>query len=150
MTEFEIGGIYRTENAFSGRMDGREAKSRWFIYLGKSGLFEKPVLLYLLTATTQIHHFQTGGDKAGMNYVLFPAGCCGFEADCAVCADELIDNMSLSAFEQLVPVKKGKLSDQKAKELYEKIRNSRYIMRKIKVLIHDSLNAFVSGLPMPK
>lgn len=48
----KIGDVFRTEKDYTST--GREAKPRWFVYLGRVSVFEEPRNIYLCTTTTQI------------------------------------------------------------------------------------------------
>lgn len=66
-------------------------KDRWFLYLGKykEDPFSECCIL-IPTATTQLHHFERGGSRAGHSYVMIKASDgFGFEADCVIDFDEV-------------------------------------------------------------
>ncbi|GAB1351856.1 MAG TPA: hypothetical protein PKC25_03260 [Candidatus Rifleibacterium sp.] len=47
---------------FQLQKDG-EVKNRYFLYLGKSSVTETPVLVNLITTTSKLSHYASGGDR---------------------------------------------------------------------------------------
>lgn len=54
-TKLRIGDVFRAKEKVSNRDDGKEPKNRYFIYLGRSGIFDVPVYVYPESPTTKDH-----------------------------------------------------------------------------------------------
>jgi hypothetical protein len=91
MTEagLKAGDIFTWQN-YPLYMD--EFKSRrWLLYLGNQSL---EAVVYQITATTQFHHYETGGDRLQNNFFKIPAGIGG------LARDSILD---LTAFFERIP-----------------------------------------------
>lgn len=49
----QIGDVFRSKVPYSGRDDGLDEKPRYFIYLGRSGIFDLPAVVYPESTTTK-------------------------------------------------------------------------------------------------
>jgi len=55
-----------------------EIKSRWFLYLGNQTTL---AIVYQITTTTKLHHYEPGGIRAKNNHFAIPARIGGLERD---------------------------------------------------------------------
>lgn len=149
--EFEVGKLYRTQIPFTSRDDGEDAHSRWLLYLGKSHSFDGYAIVYLFSSTTQLHHFEDGGDRRNSNFKIYDKGTFGFTEKCAICFDDIIDYLTEKDIEAYNPVLMGTFTKDGLKEAYAKIQVSPRIKPLEKIDIHNNLgNIGVTGLTMPK
>jgi len=128
---------------------GGEFKRRWFIYLGDSGIFSKPIFAFICTTTTQLEDFKKGGRRAGHRNCVFKKGQFPFEEECLLDFDELpyID-FTKEDLEKNPDIEvRGRLDASKMREIYEGIYFSRVYSPKIKRDIRESLNLIgITGL----
>ncbi len=55
-------------------------KNRWFVYLGESSkLDEHAIFAYICTTTTQLHHYESNGDRASHGFIKFEKGKYNFD-----------------------------------------------------------------------
>ncbi|MFZ4439546.1 MAG: hypothetical protein ACOYOS_14045 [Syntrophales bacterium] len=129
-------------------------KPRWFIYLGRTGAFHTPAFLYLCTTTTQLHHFELGGNRS--NHALkrfdvrqFPL----FEKDCVLDFDEdlhMIAETDLKRCGALIEIK-GRLDKNTMKNIFNQFSRPGVVSRVILRDIFDSFNRDeITGLKKPK
>lgn len=123
-------------------------KDRWFLYLGKYR--EDPfseIYLLIPTATTQLHHFEPGGNRAGHSHVMIRADDgFGFEADCVIDFEEVFydtrEHEFVRYYENGDIIRKGKIDkEQVLREIYKAIQSARDIDRCIKLCVRDNLRA---------
>lgn len=151
MPRFEVGKVYKLNRLFSDREDGKDAKRRYFLYLGNSSEFlSNPIFVYVATSTTRLAQFADGEKRAGENFIRFCAGSYGFSEDCVVCLDDLKTYMTEPLFASYEPEEKGMLDEHMLRRVYEKILASKRISKKIKCDIHECFNKILSGLRMPR
>lgn len=129
----DVGDVFRTEEPFTST--GSDAKSRWFIYLGRVSCFEKPLNIFLCTTTTQLQNYI---QRPNTCIVYFYAKDGIFTKDCLIDLESIQTNWTQEKFETFRPVWKGRLSIEKLKEIVQKIKNVN-ISRKI---LKDILESF--------
>lgn len=123
-------------------------KDRWFLYLGthKEDPFSE-IFLLIPTATTQLHHFELGGRRAGHSFVYIRAkDGYGFEADCAIDFDEVFYDISERVFTQYDSkgdiVVKGKIADAPMlKRICNAIQRARDVDQCIKRSVKNNLKS---------
>ena len=123
------------------------------MYLGRTSITGSPVFALLCTTTTQLHYYETGGERSGHLIVRFREGEFGFERDCVLDLDGSfysdLEESLLIRYESDIEIK-GKLPEQKLREIYNLILRSKRISKKIKRDIHHSFNmAGIKGLKRP-
>lgn len=131
---------------------GDEIKTRWFICLGKTGLFVKPEFLYLCTTTTNFVDFEKGEKREGHRKIHFYSNSSPFEEDCILDIDETPYSIEESKINNNSNIMhKGKLIENKLREIYNQIYLSPYYGLKVKIDIHNSFNKInITKLKMPK
>jgi hypothetical protein len=136
-------------NNFPDRIDG-DIKPRWFVYLGCSDSFSKPVLAYICTTTTQKQHYESGGNRSSHDFIYFKKNAFGFEEDCILDLDSYYTkNKEIIDHNKDIEVK-GELSGEIMMQIYNKILNSRHYSRIMKLDIHACFNAAsIKGLKKP-
>ena len=150
----EVGTVFLWDNFPFSKLSGSSIKPRWFIYLGKTTITSSPIFVFLGTTTTQLHYYESNGERCGHLFIKFGEGEFGFEKDCVLDLDkdlyvQIKESIFLS-FEEDINIK-GKLSEQKLREIYNLILKSRRIPKIIKRDIHHSFNmAGISGLRKPR
>lgn len=139
-----------------------ETKRRWFIYLGEYKDTPDPfdntssIMIIAPTTTTQTQYYEPGEMRAGIPFVRFsPNEGFGFTEECildlahrglVIPQDIFLENLE----SQKIQIK-GKISDQKLREIYDKIYHSRGYPLMLKRRIHENLNKTgISNLPKPK
>lgn len=151
MPKYKVGAVYKFKKTFTDRVDDLEAKERYFLYLGNTSEFiYSPITVYVVTSTTQLQQYETGGEKEKSNYLRFSQGTYGFTKDCIICFDEIKTYMTEPIFESYEPEECGVIEDKELlKRIYEKILQSNRISKIIKRDIHNCFNTKVTGLKMP-
>ena len=149
--KYKVGAIYKLKRSFSDRKDGKDAKKRYFLYLGNtSELWASSLYVYVATSTTQIAQFETGGEKASASFLKFNAGSYGFTADCVICFDEIKTYMTEECFDKYEPEEIGQLDAKMLKKVYSKILESNRVSKAVKIDIHSCFNRIsITGLKMP-
>lgn len=139
-----------------------ETKRRWFVYLGEYKDNPDPfddtssIMIIAPTTTTQTQYYEPGERRAENPFVRFsPNEGFGFTEECILdlAHGDLVipQDIFLKDVESQKIQIKGKLSDQKLREIYDKIYHSRGYSLMLKLQIHDNLNkAGISNLPKPK
>ena len=149
----EIGTILRWDN-FPLPRYGNETKSRWFIYIGETGLFSQIAIIYLGTTTTQEDHFQAGGTRSGHSHFKFETRQFPeFEEDCILDFDDPPYPIEKKRFleKQCDISVKGKLREETMRMIYNQFLRSGSCSKMIMLDIHDSFNkAGITGLKKPK
>lgn len=142
----EIGDVFVWRN-YPFAVTGK-TKDRWFLYLGKYR--EDPFAeFYILipTATTQLHHFEPGGSRAGHSHiVVFVSDGFGFEADCVIDFDEVFYDTTEREFTLYFDkgeiLLKGKIDKEPMlRKIYEAVLAARDIDRCIKRQVRDNLRS---------
>lgn len=138
MLEYTVGDVFRTELPFS--ENGKNAKPRWFIYLGKSCMGTTPVFLYIATTTTQ-------ADKYHADDILytFCQGECGFTHDCILTYMDIKNYIDASLFESYKPIKISQVPKNILTQIWKKLKKIHKIKRQIKDDIRDSFR--LVGIP---
>lgn len=129
-------------------------KRRWFVYLGHSYTFNNPVYIYIITATTQLQHYESYNNRSNHLCIRFDAGKFGFEQKCILDIDggfySSITEEKFNYYKSSC-VKKGKFDENTLREIYNLFIKSQHISKKIKQDIHESLNsAEITHLKQPK
>lgn len=149
--EFVTGCLYRTNKPFSSRDYEMDAHPRWLLYLGKSSSFDCRIVVYLFSPTTQLWHFEEGGDKEKTHYRLYGKNQYGFTDDCAICFDDIIDYLTEKELEAYEPVYVSAFDKNELRLVYEKVSSSDKIKYIEKVDIRNNLSGVgISNLPVPK
>lgn len=131
---------------------GGPIKSRWFVYLGNTGILSSPIIVHFCTTTTSIRDFKSGGKRSSHRFLLFEKTrypC--FEEDCILDFDEAPFSEALKALESNKDIEiKGELDNQTLKLIYNGIQTSKYYSFQILLDIHGSLNQIgITGLKKP-
>jgi|GEM_PF-1473369 hypothetical protein len=149
--EFEVGCLYRTNKPFSSRNFEMDAHPRWLLYLGKSGSFDYPVVVYVFSSTTQLYHFIAGGDKENSPYRKYVKGRYGFTEDCVICFDDIIDYLTEKDLEVYEPICIDKFDNDELRNVYNCILKSNKVKQIAKIDIHTNLSKKgIKNLEMPK
>lgn len=141
----EVGDIFTWEN-FPYPITG-EIKRRWFVYFGDDGIFG--IYVYIFTTTTNFN-------RQDEDSIIFKKGEYSFIEDCIL-------NIGIDGYNKILTKediekyinngdinKKSKLTENKIREIYNKVLKSKRLSRKIKIFIHDALNRHgIKGLKMP-
>jgi hypothetical protein len=151
---FQIGTVFKWLNFPFTQYGNLDIKTRWFIYLGRSSKLNTPVFLYIGTTTSQTQHYDKDGCRSNSNFIRYKAGEFGFDTDCVLDIDaDIYDYITESDFNrysadhELVSV----LPQDQIRRIYNKILQSNFIGKKIKMDIHSSLNlAGITNLKKPK
>lgn len=126
------------------------AKTRWFVYLGRMPITVSPVFVFLCTTTTQLSHYENGGDRYNNPHITYHAGDYGFEKDSVLDARwGFFDNITEDSFKQCIEdmEKRGQLPIHELQRIFPLFCNSGRIPRIILRDIRNSLiNSGVSGL----
>jgi len=146
-----VGTVFRWKD-FPDPRDGG-VKARWFIYLGDSGYLSQVLIAYPCTTTSQINHFQDGGDRRSHDHYLFKKSPKSpFEEDCILDFDEPPHTPRKSSLENNLSIEeKGELDEQTLRMIYNRVCRSRTYSKVILMDIHESFNkAGITGLKKPK
>jgi hypothetical protein len=128
-------------------------KDRYFIYLGKSRDPDNPIMVFLFTATSQVHYYEEWGSRTGHNYIKFKSGQYCFTEDCIVDVDSIYNNLKETDFLNHTEdiEEKTVLTEFTLKRIYNLILKSKYISMKIKQDIHTNYNFDgITGLKNPR
>lgn len=139
-----VGDIFRWTN-FPCPKHGN-IKSRWFIYLGNSGIYNTTIYIHILTTTTNLSNI-TG------SCISFKKGECGFESDCVANIDnDFYNNLTNETIEknkndiEII----GAIPENKLKYIYKKVLESKRISKIVKMDIYNSFNLNnITGLKKP-
>lgn len=129
-------------------------KSRWFVYLGKTGHFSTPTFIYLCTTTTQRHHFEPGGLRSNHTFIRFNIRQFPFfESDCIMDLDEELHDIRedmLIANQSQITLR-GRLDENTLRNIYNQLRRSDVLSPVMLRDIFDSFNRDnITGLKKPK
>lgn len=148
---FEVGTVFRWDN-FPDPRHGTTRKARWFIYLGESGYFSQVVIAYICTTTTQISHFEPGGDRRSHSHYILHEKNSPFDEDCALDYDQppyVIPKSQLENNKDIVI--KGNLQENTMRMIYNRILKSDEYSRIMLREIHESFNKVgIEGLKKVK
>jgi len=129
-------------------------KRRWFVYLGRSSTFNNPVYIYIITATTQLRHYESYNNRSNHLCIRFDAGRFGFEQKCILDIDGgFYSSITEERFNYYKSscIKKGRFDENTLRGVYNLLIKSQYISKRIKRDIHESLNmAGITQLKQPK
>lgn len=116
----KFGDVFRTQKEYTST--GKEAKPRWFIYLGQVSYFETPKNIYLCTTTTQINSQRYKNvDSSSLIYFYCKDGL--FETDCLIYLDDIITNFTQEDFDKYLPIYKGNIGKDKILEIIRKLKS---------------------------
>lgn len=130
-----------------------EIKPRWFIYLGRSSIISTPTYLCFCTTTTQLQHFNSGGDRSHhaikrFDVRQFPM----FEENCILDYDEDIYDLPEDKFimcKANIDIK-GSLDSDTMRNIYKQFLKSDVCSKIIMIDIHNSFNQDgITGLRRP-
>ena len=129
-------------------------KPRWFIYLGRSSTLTPPVFVYFCTTTTQLQHFNIGGDRSNHAVRRFDVRQFSvFEEDCILDYDEDIYNLQedkLLKCEANITIK-DRLDKETMRSIYNNYLKSDVCSRMQLLDLHESFNRDdITGLKRPK
>ena len=149
----EVGAVFIWQSFPFSKFTQIEIKPRWFVYLGKTSIISSPIFVLLATTTTQLHHYERGGERNDHSIAKFRSGEFGFEQDCVLdvgwsfYAD--IPESVFIEYKADIDIK-GRLPEQRLREIYNLILKSERIAKKVKKDIHHSFNmAGIEGLKKP-
>lgn len=145
----EAGTVFRWNKFPYPRYDKEEIKPRWFIYLGDSGIFSQILIAYICTTTTQTQHFEINGHRVSHYSIKFESTPkTPFEEDCILDCDEPPFSIEKKKLENHLDIEiKGKLKEQKLREIYNGIYRSYAYSPVIINNIHESFNKIgITGL----
>ncbi len=147
----KAGTVIRWENFPDARIVEGELKARWFVHLGRSTALVDPVFLHLSTTTTQLHHFQKGGDRAKHAFCFLKASDTPFDQDCVIDLFEPPYSFTEEVLTGNTNIEfRGELTEQYLRQIYACVLRSPYFSRKVILDIHRSLNDIgVTGLKLP-
>lgn len=115
----KFGDVFRTEKEYTST--GKEAKPRWFIYLGQVSCFETPKNIYLCTTTTQLKSKRY--QNLSPEYLVYFYKKNGiFESDCLIYLEDIITQFTQSDFDEYEPVYKGNIGNDKIIEIIKKLK----------------------------
>lgn len=118
MSEPKIGDVFRTSKEYAAD-DSLEAKPRWFIYLGRVSVLEKPLSIYICTTTTQLKRYEHSSKDL---LVYFRESDSIFERDCVLYLKDIVSRFTQEKFqEEYRPVHKGNIGADKLREIIKKI-----------------------------
>lgn len=115
MFNYKVGQAYKTTKPFTSI--GFDAKERYFIYLGRSNIFESPIYFFSCTTTTRFENYKNKKSVC----VEFNYSPTLFTQHCLICLDNLFDNMTVTEFEFYEPKLIGSIDKTKIKEIKEKL-----------------------------
>lgn len=148
----KIGTVFKWKN-YPEQKDG-VIKDRWFVYLGTSSTLSPPLNVFIFTTTSQINLYEPWNiRKNNKNIINFKAGECGFDVDCILDVFFFQNNWTLGEFEKYKNDFdiKGKISNDRLKNIYGKVLNEESIQTIIKTDIRRNLNEIgIFGLKRPK
>lgn len=122
-------------------------KTRWFVCLGRSGLYAQPVFVYLCTPTTVSRYYEAGGERANNQHLRITRGEQGFTEDCILDVDvNLYDDITA---DQLTKAQSDieyirKADEEFMRRIWKLVLGSVHVSRKVKADIHNCLN--LSGI----
>ena len=149
--EFKTGCLYRTNKPFSSRDFEMDSHPRWLLYLGKSSSFDCRIVVYSYSPTTQLWHFENGGDKEKSPHIKYNKGQYGFTEDCVICFDDIIDYLTEQELETYEPLYINSFDENELRKIYECILKSDKIKFIDKLDIHTNLsNINIKNLQKPK
>jgi len=147
----QSGDIFRWSNFPDPKYNTDDIKPRWFVYLGDTGKLRTPVIVYLLTATTNLASTEPGGVKHGHSVCRYHPNSSPFDLECIIDVDEgayTVDPGTLAGNPDIEI--KGSLTEQQMRELYNKLVRSQHYNKFVLRDIHRSFNdAGISSLKMP-
>ena len=114
-------------------------KNRWFVCLGRAPIFEQPLLIYVCTATTKIQEYEKGNSRHGHKHLRVTGH--GFRSECVIDVDYNfypVEERTLKSHAQDVEIK-GTLPESDLRQLYDLIRRSSTLSRKVKLDVRDGL-----------
>lgn len=131
---YKVGDVVKTTVLYTST--GKEAKKRWFVYLGKVDFTQNPRNIFLCTTTTEMEKYKENKDCV---YVEFSPETSIFEEECLLCLDYLETSYTEDKFNEIYkPELKGRLTEEKLKEIARKIDKAD-LPKKIK---NDILQSF--------
>lgn len=151
--ELTVGDIIRWEDFPFPKHTPKEIKTRWFLCLGKTGALENECYFFLVAGTTQLHHYEQGGDRCTHNYVKLPERTANLPRTTVF---DLTGSLYTNITEKMIYTYKskiqtvGKLPEDRLRQFYKLMINEKRISKKIKQDIHLSFNnCGITGLKRP-
>jgi len=148
----EIGTVFKWKN-YPKPHDGF-IKDRWFVYFGTTGILSIYQNVFIFTTTGETDLYKKGNRREKhKNILYFKAGEFGFETDCILDSFFFQNNWSTVEFDTCKNdfEIKGKLSNEKLKDCYNKLLNEDSIQTIIKKDIRRNLNSIeIYDLKIPK
>ncbi len=146
-----VGTVFRWDQ-FPFPKFSSEEKPRWFIYLGKSSIFETPIFAYMCTTTSKTQYYKIGGSRDSNPHIIFRSGEYGFIEDCILdLKTGFYSQITLKQLETNPDIEiKDVLCEVMLRRIYKLILSTQFIPRKIKNDIHDCYNLDgITGLKRP-
>lgn len=148
----QVGDIFLWKNYPYPRYEQNIIKDRWFLCLGtyKEDIFSGEVMMLIPTATTQLQHFDRGGDREKHCFVrFFENENFGFAQECVIDFDEdfyMSKKQVEPYFNELVIKGTIKNNPTKQQQIYNVVKSSSLIDRILKIQIRDNLRTI--GAPI--
>lgn len=117
--------MYKTQERFS--ECGKDAKCRYFICLGDTGVFQEQLFVYVATTTTKLTKYPSKNVLCR-----FKAGEYGFTKDCVLYDCDIKDDITQEAFDEFKPNCVGALPKEVMMTIYKNIQASDNISKVIK------------------
>lgn len=151
MPSYAVGDVFRWDN-FSVQRDDI-SKTRYFIFLGQTSLFESPANWYGVSATTQVHYYEPGGSRNGNNYLKINGGDFGFPSTSIIDVDQWFESYFMETLQQSAQniVVIGKVSEEILIKIFSFINDSKRIAPRIKLDVYDCYCKIgIDNVPKPR
>ncbi len=126
--EFEVGEVIKILD-FDIQKHGVQ-KPRWFVYLGRTDIFENPICLHIATTTTQVEKYHSGNRKSNAA-VFFKSTDSPFDLDCVLDLNETPYSLDNKKVQTYTVEKKGSLTEPVLRQIFNKLKSSPKYSRKI-------------------
>jgi len=137
----QSGDVFRWNNFPDPKYKAEDIKARWFVYLGDTGKIISPLIVYLITATTNIASMDPGGIKHGHTVCRYHPKSSPFDQECIIDINERTYPVDAKAIEGNPDIEiKGPLTADQMRELYNKLVKSRFYNRIELKDIHRGFN----------
>lgn len=148
----EVGTVFIWHSFPFPRYKKNEIKDRWFIYIGKTSILDSNKLIYLVTTTTSIKEFETGGSRDNHQNIKFIPDDSPFEAECILDIDERPYLFSQDDFDRQTDIEiKECLNQQYLIKIYNKISLSNAYSKVQKLDIYNCfIEAGIKNIKKPK
>lgn len=145
----EIGCIFKWKD-FPYQKDGI-IKDRYFIFMGRTSIFSLTTDYYLFTLTAELNYYEKNSKRSNNLFILIKKGNYRLPEDSIIDIDvglHTIQENKILNNNKIINL--GQISEELIRKIYNFVIITKYISKKVRIDIYDSLNkSGIYGLKKP-